>query len=101
MSEPFARCIVSADGRSNTACQSDAGVSTRESRTQLMDLPVSLVEDYQRDRHERSPEGFCPVYQVCLPYRGLGVWHVGDDEVVADSNQVLFVRGGESYRLSG
>jgi len=66
-----------------------------------MDLPVSLVEDYQRDRHERSPEGFCGVYQVCLPYRGLGVWHVGNDDVVADANQVLFVRAGESYRMSG
>jgi AraC family transcriptional regulator len=66
-----------------------------------MDLQVGLVEDYQRDRHERTPEEFCEVYQVCLPYRGVGVWHVGDDDVVADANQVLFVRGGESYRMSG
>jgi AraC-like DNA-binding protein len=29
------------------------------------------------------------------------VWHVGHDDVVADANQVLFVRGGESYRMSG
>jgi len=66
-----------------------------------MDLPVSLVENYQRDRHEKSPEGFCETYQICLPYRGLGVWHVGNDDVIADANQVLFVRGGESYRMSG
>lgn len=66
-----------------------------------MDLPVCLVEDCQRDSHERSPVGFCAVYQVCLPYRGLGVWHVGEDDIVADANQVLFVRGGESYRMSG
>jgi AraC-like DNA-binding protein len=66
-----------------------------------MNLPVSLVEDCRRDRHEKTAESFCEVYQVCLPYRGLGVWHVNGDDVVADANQVLFVRGGESYRMSG
>jgi AraC family transcriptional regulator len=66
-----------------------------------MNLPVSLVEDCQRGQHERSPEDFCEVYQVCLPYRGLAVWHVGKEDVVADANQVLFVRAGESYRMSG
>jgi AraC-like DNA-binding protein len=71
-------------------------------RTQLLDLPVGLVEDLRRaDAHPaRTPEAFSPDYQVCLPYRGLFVWHVGRDEVVADANQVLWVTGGESYRLS-
>jgi AraC family transcriptional regulator len=72
-----------------------------ESRTRLLDVPVSLVEDLRRGPHERSAEDFCQKFQVCLPYRGLGVWYVGGDEVVANANQVLFVRGGESYRLSG
>jgi AraC-like DNA-binding protein len=31
----------------------------------------------------------------------LGVWHVSGEGVVADANQVLFVRGGEPRRLSG
>jgi AraC-like DNA-binding protein len=35
-----------------------------------------------------------------LPYRGLFVWNVGNDEVVGDANQVLFVTAGESYHLS-
>ena len=100
-SEPTTSCIGSVERGAIHTRKADGGASRRESRTQLMDLPVSLVEDYQRDRHETSPEGFCAVYQVCLPYRGLGVWHVGDDDVVVDANQVLFVRGGESYRMSG
>ncbi len=37
---------------------------------------------------------------MCLPYNGLFIWHVGADDVVGDANQVLFVRGGESFRLS-
>jgi AraC-like DNA-binding protein len=81
--------------------KADGASSSSESRALLIDSPVSLVENYQRDRHEKSPAGFCELYQVCLPYRGLGVWHVGRDDVVADANQVLFVRGGESYRMSG
>ena len=72
-----------------------------ESRTRLLDLSVGLVENLRRAPHATTPEDFCPVFQVCLPYRGLGIWHVGRDHVVADANQVLFVRGGESYRLTG
>lgn len=73
-----------------------------ESRTRLFDLSIGLVEDLQRNaaRRERSPEGFCSVFQVCLPYRGIFSWHVGGDEVIGDSNQVLFVTGSESYRMS-
>ena len=38
---------------------------------------------------------------MCLPIRGLFVWHVGSDDVVGEANQVLFVSGGEDFRLSG
>jgi AraC-like DNA-binding protein len=48
----------------------------------------------------KVPEDFSPEFQVALPYRGLFVWHVGCDDIVGDANQVLFVTGGESYRLS-
>lgn len=63
---------------------------------------MGLVEDFRcpgTGRHT-TPEGFSPEFQVCLPYRGLFVWHVGHDEVVGDANQVLFVAGGERYRLT-
>jgi AraC family transcriptional regulator len=74
----------------------------RESRAQLVNVSIGLVEDLRREgvRPERGPEGFCDAFQICLPYRGLFVWHVGRDEIVGDSNQVIFVRGGESYRMS-
>jgi AraC-like DNA-binding protein len=61
-----------------------------------------LVEDLQAGGLDGplSPEGFSPDFQVCLPYGGAFVWHVGRDDVVADANQVLFVTGGETFRIS-
>ena len=74
-----------------------------ESRTRLLDLSVGLVEDLQCEgvHPGKGPEGFCGDFQICLPYRGLFVWHVGTDDVVGDLNQVVFVRAGEAYRMSG
>ncbi|MGH9237685.1 MAG: helix-turn-helix transcriptional regulator [Vicinamibacterales bacterium] len=70
-------------------------------RTRLLELSVALVEHLRCAQHERSPEDYCHVYQVCLPYRGLGIWHVGGEEVIADATQAIFVRGGEAYQMSG
>lgn len=74
-----------------------------ERRTRLFSLSVGLVEDLRREgiRPGPGPEGFCDEFQVCLPYRGLFVWHVAGEDVVGDSTQVVFVRGGESYRMGG
>jgi AraC-like DNA-binding protein len=71
-------------------------------RTRLLDAPSVLVEDVRsRGRAPEGPsEGHSATYQIAFPYRGLLVWHVGRDDVVGDSNQVLFVAGGEDYRLS-
>jgi len=72
-----------------------------ESRTRLLDVSVGVVEDLRREGvgPEAGPEDFCPDFQICLPYRGLFVWHVGADEIVGDANQIVFVRAGESYRM--
>lgn len=78
------------DGR-----RSGAGASRRR----LFDLSVGLVEDLRCD-DGHCDERYCPVFQVCLPYRGVFVWHVGGDDVTGDSNQVVFVSGGERYRMS-
>jgi AraC family transcriptional regulator len=90
--------------QSTTPVTSHANVRGTEEgcRTPLLRSSVGLVEDW-RSRGvsvRRSRESFSPDFQVCLPYRGLFVWHVGGDEVVGDANQVLFVVGGESYYLS-
>ena len=44
-------------------------------------------------------EGFSPEFQLALPYQGLFVWEVGHDSVVGDANQVLFIAGGEAFRM--
>jgi len=71
-------------------------------REPLVDTPVALAEDvlcFERPgAHGR--EGFSSAFQVCLPYRGLFVWHVGRDDIVGDANQVLFVSRGEPFRLT-
>ena len=76
--------------------------TTRTRRRQLWKSSVGVVEDLRSSITLRNgtPEAYSPFFQVCLPYRGLFVWHVGHDEVVADANQVLFVAGGESFHLS-
>lgn len=72
-----------------------------ESRKKLLDLSVGFIEDLRRTgvRPEKGPEGYCTDFQVCLPYRGLFVWHVGHDEVIGDANQVVFCVPGESFRM--
>jgi AraC-like DNA-binding protein len=70
-------------------------------RAQLFDSSVALVEDFRAAGNAagRSPERFSPDFQVCLPYRGLFVWHVGGDDVAGDANQALFVSSGEAFFL--
>src|SRR5207253_11046207 len=70
-------------------------------RTRLFDLSVGLVEDVrERATVCDSAESFSPRFQVALPYRDFFVWHVGNEDVVGDANQALFITGGEEYRMS-
>jgi len=70
-------------------------------RTLLLESALGRVEDVhgQSAQDTRSTEEYSPDFQVAFPYRGLFVWHVGGDEVIADSNQTLFIAGEESFRL--
>jgi AraC-like DNA-binding protein len=79
------------------------GMCEFESRTRLLTLSIACVEDLRRSgvRSGKGPEGFCSDFQICLPYRGIFVWHVGGDDVVGDANQVVACRPGESFRMSG
>jgi AraC family transcriptional regulator len=38
--------------------------------------------------------------QLVFPYRGVYVRHMGDDQAVAEANQVLFFNANEGYRVS-
>lgn len=70
-----------------------------DARTPLLELSVGLVEDVRRGAAPPD-SGFSPLFQLALPYRGLFLWQVGGDEIVGDANQLLFVRGGEPYRVT-
>ncbi len=71
-------------------------------RASLLRSPLGLVETLRcrGTRATAQPEGYSAEFQVCLPYHGYFVWHVGDDDVASDANQVLFVTSGQPYRLS-
>src|SRR5262245_18184140 len=73
-----------------------------ESRTRVLEVAVGLDEDLRTlfSSTEKSLESFCSDFQICLPYAGFFVWHVGHDDVVGDPNQIVFVRGGEAFRMS-
>lgn len=75
--------------------------SAHAHRAKLVDLPSGQAEDLRTREHEPTDEQWCDVFQVCLPYRGFGVWHVEHEDVIIDANQVIFVRAGEAYRCSG
>jgi AraC-like DNA-binding protein len=50
-------------------------------------------------RHASAVECAATTFLV-FPYRGVYVRHVGRDDAVAESNQVLFFNQGEEYRIS-
>jgi AraC-like DNA-binding protein len=72
-------------------------------RTQLITNELGLVESLEISGPPTARprrESYSAEFQICLPYHGAFTWHVGRDDVAADANQVLFVAGGEGYRLS-
>jgi AraC-like DNA-binding protein len=48
----------------------------------------------------RSEEEATRYTRLVFPYRGIFVRHVGQDDAVAEANQVLFFNAGEGYRVS-
>src|SRR5262245_38357006 len=71
-------------------------------RKTLISSSSGLVEDVADPASRRGlgAEDFSPQFQLSFPYRGVFIWHVGLDQVVGDANQILFVTGGEAFRLS-
>src|SRR5262245_17026867 len=74
---------------------------TNPRRVRLLETPIALVEDVHAELAGGwvGAEGFSPEFQLALPYQGLFVWEVGHDSVVGDANQVLFIAGGEAFRM--
>lgn len=71
-------------------------------RTRLLQSKTALVERVEvRDvPRELAREDYSPDFQIAFPYRGRFVWHVQGDAVTSDPNQVLFIRGGEPFRVA-
>jgi AraC family transcriptional regulator len=69
-------------------------------RTCLFESTTGLVERVECDDSHGLSEDFSPEFQIAFPYRGAFVWHVGGDAVVSDPNQVLFITGGEPFRVT-
>ena len=93
--------IVSSGANAAVAANSDDGAAARESRRQLINVPVGQVQEYRSLWHEKSDELYSEQYRIVFPYKGVCTWHVSNRDVVVDPNQVLFARGGESFRVSG
>ncbi len=70
-------------------------------RSLLQSPTVTIRDTHCRGtcRHLSAEE--CTITtQLVFPYRGLYVRHVGQDQAVADANQVLFFNAYEGYRVS-
>ncbi len=70
--------------------------------SKLLDSEIVLVRDVVCSgacRH-RSDEECAHATHLVFPYRGVFVRHVGRDDTVAESNQVLFFNPYEGYQVS-
>ena len=62
---------------------------------------VTIRETYcQGSCRNQSAEECTATTQLVFPYRGAYVRHLGQDQAVAEANQVLFFNAGEGYRVS-
>ncbi|HVI06955.1 MAG TPA: AraC family transcriptional regulator, partial [Candidatus Binatia bacterium] len=62
---------------------------------------VAVRETYcQGTCRHQSAEECTTSTQLVFPYRGAYVRHLGEDQAVAEANQVLFFNANEGYRIS-
>jgi AraC family transcriptional regulator len=68
----------------------------------LLITPIVTVRDVycQGSVRGQSAEEHTTTTQLVFPYRGAYVRQVGNDEAVAEANQVLFFNADEGYRVS-
>lgn len=68
----------------------------------LLNTPTAAVHDVHcrgNCRHKSALECAGSTH-IVFPYRGVYMRHVGSDEAVADSNQVLFFNASQEYQVS-
>lgn len=70
-------------------------------RSLLKSPTVTIRDTYcQGTCRHKSTEECTATTQLVFPYRGVYVRHVGQDQAVAEANQVLFFNAIEGYRIS-
>ena len=79
----------------------NSGLPEFDVHTLLNSPTVTIRDTYCRGtcRHQ-SPEECTATTQLVFPYRGAYVRHVGQNQAVAEANQVLFFNAMEGYRVS-
>ena len=69
--------------------------------TLMKSSSVTIRETYcQGSCRHQSEEECTATTQLVFPYRGVYVRHLGNDQTVAEANQVLFFNAAEGYRVS-
>lgn len=68
----------------------------------LLQSPTVRIRDVRcrGSYREQTAEEYSTATELVFPYRGIYVRHLGNDQAVADANQVLFFNAGEGYRVS-
>jgi AraC family transcriptional regulator len=68
----------------------------------LLKSPTVAIRDVycQGTCRHQSPKECAGATELVFPYRGVYVRHLGNDQAVAEANQVLFFNAGEEYRVS-
>ena len=68
----------------------------------LLTTPIVSVRDVccQGTCRHKSPEEFASATHLVFPYRGAYVRHLGQDDAVAEANQVLFFNRNDGYKVS-
>src|SRR6195256_240494 len=68
----------------------------------LLESPTVTIRDVccQGSCRHKSAEEWATATELVFPYRGVYVRHLGNDQAVAEANQVLFFNATEGYRVS-
>jgi len=68
----------------------------------LLTSPTITIRDTycQGSCRQQNREECAAVTQLVFPYRGVYVRHLGEDQAVAEANQVVFFNATEGYRVS-
>src|SRR3984893_4588396 len=70
-------------------------------RSLLKSPTITIRDTYcQGSCRHQSAEECTATTQLVFPYRGVYVRHLGNDQAVAEANQVLFFNATEGYRVS-